>query len=82
MACYYAPKKVCERLKPLPFYKSFKAIAATFYEHSDEIINFCDNRSTNASAQSINARIKVPRVKVLGFNDAKFFICPFCHLYA
>ena len=44
-------------------FKSFNTIAATFYEHSDEIINYFDNRSTNASAESINSKIKVFRAK-------------------
>ena len=42
-------------------FKSFNTIAATFYEHPDEIINFFDNRSTNASAESINSKIKAFR---------------------
>ena len=39
-------------------FKAFNTIAATLYEHSDEILNFYDNRSTNASAESINSKIK------------------------
>ena len=63
-------------------FKSFNTIAATFYEHSDEIINFFDNRSTNASAESINSRIKAFRAKLHGINDTKFFIFRLCKLYA
>lgn len=63
-------------------FKSFNTIAATFYEHSEEIINFFDNRSTNASAESINSKIKAFRAKLHGVNDTKFFIFRLCKLYA
>ena len=63
-------------------FKSFNTIAATFHEHSDEIINFFDNRSTNASAESINSKIKAFRAKLHGVNDTKFFIFRLCNLYA
>ena len=63
-------------------FKSFNTIAATFYEHSDEIINYFDNRSPNASAESINSKIKVFRAKFHGVNDTKFFIFRLCNLYA
>lgn len=62
--------------------KSFNTIAATFYEHSDEVLNFYDNRSTNASAESINSKIKAFRSKLHGVNDSKFFIFRLCNLYA
>jgi len=63
-------------------FKSFSTIAATFYEHSDEILNFFDNRSTNASAESINSKIKAFRAKLHGVNDTKFFIFRLCNIYA
>lgn len=63
-------------------FKSFNTIAATFYEHSDEILNFYDNRSTNASAESINSKIKAFRAKLHGVNDPKFFIFRLCNWLA
>ncbi len=63
-------------------FKSFNTIAATFYEHADEILNFFDNRSTNASAESINSKIKAFRAKLHGVNDTKFFIFRLCKMYA
>ena len=63
-------------------FKSFNTIAATFYEHADEILNFFDNRSTNASAASINSKIKAFRAKLHGVNDTKFFIFRLCNMYA
>lgn len=62
--------------------KSFNTIAVTFYEHTDEILNFYDNRSTNASAESINSKIKAFRAKLHGVNDTKFFIFRLCNIYA
>ena len=63
-------------------FKSFNTIAATFYEHADEILNFFDNRSTNAAAESINSKIKAFRAKLHGVNDTKFFIFRLCNMYA
>ena len=63
-------------------FKSFNTIAATFYEHSNEILNYFDNRSTNASAESINSKIKAFRSKLHGVNDSKFFIFRLCKIYA
>ena len=63
-------------------FKSFNTIAATFYEHAEEILNFFDNRSTNASAESINSKIKAFRAKLHGVNDSKFFIFRLCNIYA
>ncbi len=53
-------------------FKSFNTIA----------INFFDNRSTNAAAESMNSKIKAFRAKLHGVNDSKFFIFRLCNLYA
>lgn len=63
-------------------FKSFNTIAATFYEHSEEIINFFDNRATNASAESFNSKIKAFRAKLHGVKDTKFFIFRLCLIYS
>ena len=63
-------------------FKSFNTIAATLYQHSDEILNFFNNRSTNPSAESINSKIKAFRAKLHGVNDTKFFIFRLCNIYA
>ena len=55
-------------------FKSFNTIAATVYEHHEEILNFFMNRSTNASAESFNAKIKSFRTSLRGVNDMKFFL--------
>ena len=41
-------------------------IAATFYEHYDDILNF---RSSNAAAESFNAKIKQFRTALRGVVD-------------
>jgi len=45
-------------------FKSFNTISATIYSHYPDILNFFDNRSTNASAESFNAKIKAFRVTI------------------
>ena len=37
-------------------FHSFNVIAATFHEHYNEILNFYNNRSSNAMAESFNAK--------------------------
>ena len=53
---------------------SFNVIAATFYEHYDDILNFYNNRSSNALAESFNAKIKLFRANLRGVIDKKFFL--------
>lgn len=61
---------------------SFNVIAATFYEHYDEILNFYNNRSSNAMAESFNAKIKLFRANLRGVTDKKFFLFRIANLYA
>lgn len=63
-------------------FKSFNVIAATFYEHYDEILNFYNNRSSNAMAESFNAKIKLFRANLRGVADKKFFLFRIAKLYA
>jgi transposase len=63
-------------------FKSFNTIAATIYEHHDEILNFFNNRSTNASAESFNAKIKAFRASLRGVIDIKFFLFRLTKIYA
>ena len=53
----------------------------TFYEHYEEILNFYNNRSTNAIAESFNAKIKLLRANLRGVVDKKFFLFPIANLY-
>ena len=63
-------------------FKSFNTIAGTIYEHYEEILNFFVNRSTNASAESFNAKIKAFRASLRGVVDIKFFLFRLTKIYA
>lgn len=63
-------------------FKSFNTISATVYEHYQEILDFFDNRSTNASAESFNAKIKAFRATQRGVRDISFFLFRLSMIYA
>ena len=61
---------------------SFHVIAATVHEHYEEILNFYNNRSSNALAESFNAKVKLFRANLRGVADKKFFLFLIAKLYA
>jgi len=63
-------------------YKSFNTISATIYTHYREILNFFNNRSTNASAESFNAKLKAFRAALRGVCDITFFLFRLMKIYA
>ena len=63
-------------------FDSFKVIAATFFDHETEILNFFDNRSTNASAESFNCKIKTFRAQLRGVSDVNYFLFRLQNIYA
>ncbi|MCD8310803.1 MAG: transposase, partial [Prevotellaceae bacterium] len=63
-------------------FHSFNVIAATFYEHYDEILNFYNKRSSNAAAEAFNAKIKQFRAALRGVVDEKFFLFRLANIYA
>ena len=63
-------------------FKSFNTISATIYSHYPEILNFFDNKSTNASAESFNAKIKAFRATQRGVTDISFFLYRLSKIYA
>jgi len=63
-------------------FKSFNTISATVYTHYTSILNFFDNRSTNASAESFNAKIKAFRATQRGVTDIPFFLFRLSNIYA
>ena len=63
-------------------FKSFNTISATIYAHYPEILNFFDNRSTNASAESFNAKLKAFRATLRGVTDTSFFMFRIAKIYA
>ncbi|MDD3033924.1 MAG: transposase [Bacteroidales bacterium] len=63
-------------------FKSFNSISATVYSHYDKILNYFNNRSTNASAESFNAKIKAFRATQRGVRDINFFLYRLSKIYA
>ncbi len=63
-------------------FKSFNTIAKSIQMHYDAILNYFNNRSTNASAESFNAKIKEFRTQFRGVRDVKFFLFRLTKLYA
>lgn len=63
-------------------FKSFNTISATIYAHYPNILNFFDRRSTNASAESFNAKIKAFRATQRGVTDISFFLFRLSNIYA
>ena len=47
-----------------------------------DILNFFDNRSTNASAESFNAKIKNFRAQLRGISDIKYLLFRLQKIYA
>ncbi len=62
--------------------KAFNDIAAAIYDREDEILNFFVNRSTNAAAESLNAKIKHFRAQLRGIIDKKFFLFRLTKIFA
>ena len=63
-------------------FKNFATVMRTFQIHYDSIANFFNNRSTNASAESFNAKIKDFRRNFRGVTDIKFFLFRLTKIYA
>ena len=51
-------------------------------ELSQTILNYFDNRSTNASAESFNAKIKAFRAQFRGVRNVDFFLFRLTQIYA
>ena len=62
--------------------KAFNDIAAAMYDREDESLNYFVNRSTNASAESLNAKIKQFRTLLRGIVDKRFFLFRLTKIYA
>lgn len=62
--------------------KAFNDIAAAMYDREDEILNYFVNRSSNASAESLNAKIKQFRALPRGIVDKRFFLFRLTKIYA
>ena len=68
------------RVKTNPWIK-VKIPQADRYEREDEILNSFLNRATNASAESLNSKIKKFRALLHGVVDVKFFLFRLTNIY-
>jgi transposase len=60
----------------------FNTVVNSIEYHLDNILNFFDNRSTNANAESFNSKIKGFRANLRGVTDVKFFLFRLEKLFA
>jgi transposase len=63
-------------------FKAFSVLRKTIMNHYNEILNYFERRSTNASAESFNAKIKNFRVQLRGVRDKAFFLFRLSKLFA
>lgn len=62
--------------------EAFLVVADSIRLHQATILNYFINRSTNASAESFNAKLKGFRAVVRGVRDKKFFLFRIAKLYS
>lgn len=63
-------------------FKSFNSISRTIQNHYKTILNYFDNRSTNAAAESFNAKIKAFRAQFRGVKNVEYFLFRLIQIYA
>lgn len=63
-------------------FKSFNTVSRSIQNHYKTILNYFNNRSTNASAESFNAKIKAFRSQFRGVKCIEFFLFRLTKLYA
>ena len=62
--------------------ESFRTVSRSIQAYYLTILNFFDNRSTNAAAESFNAKIKAFRAASRGVRDINFFLYRLSKIYA
>jgi len=62
--------------------KEFRTVAHTIKNKMETILNFFKNRSTNANAESFNAKIKLFRANLRGVKEIPFFLFRMEKLFA
>ena len=60
----------------------FSKVVETFENHNATIVNYFQDRLTNASAESFNAKIKAFRTQFRGVGDIRFFMYRLATLYS
>lgn len=63
-------------------FKAFNTVAKSIFLHYDNILNYFNNRSTNASAESFNAKVKRFRAEFRGVKDLQFFLFRLTNIFA
>lgn len=63
-------------------FKSFKTIMNTISINYDTILNYFESRSTNAAAESFNAKIKAFRSQFRGVKNVEFFLFRLTNVFA
>ena len=63
-------------------FKTFNTVLKSIQSNYHNIVQFFNNRSTNASAESFNAKIKSFRASLRGVRDINFFIYRLTKIYA
>ena len=63
-------------------FKSFSTLRNTITHHYNDILNYFEARSTNASAESFNAKIKNFRLQLRGVKDRAFFLFRIAKLFS
>lgn len=63
-------------------FESFNVVARSIQSHYLNILNYFDHRSTNASAESFNAKIKAFRSCFRGVRNVSFFLYRLAKIYA
>jgi transposase len=63
-------------------FKSFNTVSKSIQDHYLTILNYFNNRSTNASAESFNAKIKAFRSSFRGVKNVSFFLFRLANIYA
>jgi len=63
-------------------FKSFRVVVNTISLNYKQILNYFGNRSTNASAESFNAKIKAFRSQLRGIMNKESFLFRLTQIYA
>lgn len=63
-------------------FSSFNTVADSIKNHEETILNYFVNRSTNALAETFNAKIKAFRSVFRGVKDVEFFLYRVSLIYA
>ncbi|WP_369048774.1 transposase [Tenacibaculum sp. UWU-22] len=63
-------------------FKAFNIVANSIALNYQSILNYFDNRSTNASAESFNAKIKAFRTQFRGVRNVEFFLYRLTQIFA